>query len=199
MMRADSATGALAQFSPDQRRRAMMLIGFVILAPARVATATSNTTSGVVAPEVGWHRIQRAQGDLDVGMFAGFDDEDLREVLQHQPIRVTEGFGGVGQGAAIAASLAAARHVRHCPGPYSGWISILATSKANMRLGRASEAEAKVFGIIKPHASRAPVLCGLGMYVDDQLGDMLHVTVISVSVPASHRLVFPLYSEPWKC
>ena len=68
-----------------------------------------------------------------------------------------------------------------------------------MRLRRASEAGAKVFGIIKPHAGRAPVLCGLGMYVDDQLGGTLHVTVISVSVPTSHHLGGPLFSEPWKC
>lgn len=195
----DSADGAGVQSFPDQRRRAMLLTGIACLTQAQRSTASSGAASGVVAPEVGWRRIQHAQRDLDVGMFTGFDDEDLREILRYQPIRVTEGFGDAGQGAAVAASLAAARHIRHCPGPYAGWITILATSKANMRLRLASEAGAKVFGIIKPHAGRVPVLCGLSMYVDDQLGGTLHVTVISVSVPTSLHLGGPLFSEPWKC
>lgn len=199
MLRTDPPTGARAQSSLNQRRRAMFLSGFAILAPATGTTAPFNTTSGVVAPDEGWRRIHRAVIDLDVGMFTGFDDEDLREILRHQPIRVTEGFGGVGQGAAVAASLAAARHIHHCPGPYTGWITILATSKANMRLRRAGEAGAKVFGIVKPHAGRASVLCGLGMYVDDQLGGTLHVTVISVSGPVNQHLDGPRFSEPWKC
>ena len=194
----DSADGAGVQSFPDQRRRAMLLTGIACLTQAQRSTASSGAASGVVAPEVGWRRIQHAQRDLDVGMFTGFDDEDLREILRHQPIRVTEGFGGVGQGTAVAASDAADRHVHRYPGPYAGWITILATSKANMRLRRASEAGAKVFGIIKPHAGRAPVLCGLGMYVDDQLGGTLHVTVISVSVPLSHPFCGPLISEAWK-
>lgn len=199
MLGTDSVDGPRGRSLPNQRRRAMLLSGLAVLALTQRSTASSGAASGVVAPEVGWRRIQHAQRDLDAGIFTGFDDEDLREILRHQPIRVTEGSGDVREGAAIAASLAAARHVRRCPGPYSGWVTIVATSKANMRLRRASEAGAKVFGIIKPHASRTPVLCGLGMYVDEQLGDTLHVTVISVSVPASHRLVCPLYSEPWQC
>lgn len=180
------------------RRRALLLGCMAVAAQGQVSNARVTALPGILAPEEGWRRIHRALNDPDVGTFTVFDLDDLREILRHQPIRVTEGCGHVQRGGLDAAKQAIERHMRHCPGPYAGWITLVASSKANVGLRRSCRVGGETHAALEPRAATGTVLCGLGMYLDESLGDALRVTVVSVQGAVNHRLIGPLLSEPWK-